>query len=198
MTGHGGHADALARMTAMQGLLEQVQRDEAEFADLAARLGEHFARVDRLRGYLDLWLEDREAIRAADEDADLPILGEDPLWESVEAASTLVRGLLTVCAAEVAAARHPPPGPGTDMLSRGSGVSLTRACSLMCPIGLGAESSLVASARGRAGVRVATTGHRRRPPGVSESEAEAVRIGFAHRESRSPRGRFRSQARGRP
>lgn len=103
MTGHGGHADALARMTAMQGLLEQVQRDEAEFVDLAARLGEHFARVDRLRGYLDLWLEDREAIRAADEDADLPILGEDPLWESVEAASTLVRGLLTVCAAEVAA-----------------------------------------------------------------------------------------------
>lgn len=28
---------------------------------------------------------------------------QDPLWESVEAASSLVRGLLTVCAAEVAA-----------------------------------------------------------------------------------------------
>lgn len=99
----GAMSDALARMTEMQGLLEQVQADEAGLAGLAGRLEEHFGRVDRLRGYLDRWMEDREEVYADDPDADLPILGEDPLWESVEAASGLVRRLLTVCAAEVAA-----------------------------------------------------------------------------------------------
>ena len=126
--------EALARMTEMQALLEQVQRDEAEFDGLADRLAAYFARVDRLRDYLDRWLEDREEILGAaegdgtgDDDeaggpgtaADagsgrpdgsphLPILGEDPLWESLEAASELVRATLTVCAAEVAAERELP------------------------------------------------------------------------------------------
>ena len=48
-------------------------------------------------------MKNREKVYADDPNANLPILGEDPLWESVEAASDLVRRLLTVCAAEVAA-----------------------------------------------------------------------------------------------
>lgn len=99
---------ALERMTEMQELLRAAQAEGEALAGLADRLSAHFARVDVLRDYLDRWMEDREEILAADRESgtdrtDLPILGEDPLWEAVEDASVLVRGLLTVCAAEVAA-----------------------------------------------------------------------------------------------
>lgn len=106
---------ALRRAREMQDLLERVEADNARMDGLLRELGEARARMRRLADYYygRTWLEDVDRL-AGEGAVDLPVLGQDPVYNADTDHDQHMRRLLVFVTEHLARSLREPGEPGDE------------------------------------------------------------------------------------